>query len=139
MSQGTYISIGHRCAGSPDEHVILIDRELRSKEDLLQELAEKARFPSYFGENWDALYDCLNDLSWIQERKVALVQASSLDHLSDHDIRTYLSILIETARRWAETDEKQFLILVSLDCAANSTVGELMLGTDDETSSKIPT
>lgn len=126
MSEGTHIFICHRYAGSPDEHIILIDRELRSKEDLLQALAQKARFPSYFGKNWDALYDCLNDLSWIQESKVVLVQASGLDHLSDHDIRTYLSILIETARRWAETDEKQFLIVVSPDCAANSTVGELL-------------
>jgi RNAse (barnase) inhibitor barstar len=126
MSEGTHISICHRYAGSLGEHVILIDRELRSKEDLLQELAEKARFPSYFGKNWDALYDCLNDLSWIEGSKLVLVQASSLDYLSDHDIRTYLSILKEAARRRAETDEKQFRIVVSPECAANSTIGELV-------------
>jgi RNAse (barnase) inhibitor barstar len=126
MYQPTYISLCHRYVGSSDEFVISIDREPRDKEDLLQELAGKARLPSYFGANWDALYDCLNDLSWIQESKVVLVQVSRLDHLSDHDIRTYLSILKEAGRRWAETGEKEFRTVVSLECAANRTVGELV-------------
>lgn len=35
---------------------------LKSKVALLQAIASAFGFPSYFGDNWDALYDCLTDL-----------------------------------------------------------------------------
>ncbi|WP_419993791.1 barstar family protein [Streptomyces boninensis] len=35
------------------------------KGDLLTRTAEALHFPAYFGHNWDALADCLGDLSWL--------------------------------------------------------------------------
>lgn len=34
------------------------------KDALLDALAEALGFPAWFGRNWDALADCLGDLSW---------------------------------------------------------------------------
>jgi hypothetical protein len=34
------------------------------KEELLDNIAAALAFPSWFGRNWDALEDCLTDLSW---------------------------------------------------------------------------
>lgn len=34
------------------------------REAVLSALAEALAFPSWFGGNWDALEDCLGDLSW---------------------------------------------------------------------------
>jgi hypothetical protein len=31
---------------------------------MLQRIANALGFPSWFGGNWDALFDCLADLSW---------------------------------------------------------------------------
>jgi hypothetical protein len=36
------------------------------KEGLLREIASALEFPDYFGMNWDALNDCLTDMSWKQ-------------------------------------------------------------------------
>ncbi|WP_341647529.1 barstar family protein [Thauera humireducens] len=35
------------------------------KAGLLRRFAEAFRFPDWFGHNWDALADCLTDLSWL--------------------------------------------------------------------------
>ncbi|QKV95710.1 barstar family protein [Streptomyces sp. NA02950] len=34
------------------------------KDGLLSRCAHDLRFPDWFGHNWDALADCLTDLSW---------------------------------------------------------------------------
>jgi RNAse (barnase) inhibitor barstar len=40
---------------------------------LLQEVGERLHFPSYYGQNLDALADCLSDLAWIEKPTVALI------------------------------------------------------------------
>jgi hypothetical protein len=50
--------IGWRC-------VVLDGAHIRSKECFLEECERSYRFPAWFGHNWDALADCLADLSWL--------------------------------------------------------------------------
>jgi len=51
--------------------VVWIPRSVRSKEKLLAILAQGLHFPTYFGRNWDALEECLQDLSWLPEKAQA--------------------------------------------------------------------
>ena len=70
-------------------------------EGLFGELAESLRFPDYFGENWNALEECIRDLSWLPPGPVVL---------KHHDLplagdvasqKTYLSILRDAVeKRW---------------------------------------
>lgn len=41
-------------------------RRVRGKRGLLAAFARGLRFPGGFGGNWDALADCLQDLSWLE-------------------------------------------------------------------------
>jgi hypothetical protein len=40
--------------------------DVRDKASLFERLAKALDFPDWFGHNWDALADCLADLSWRQ-------------------------------------------------------------------------
>lgn len=58
----------------PEALVVHVPAAARGKQKVLGVLASGLRFPSYFGWNWDALDECLRDLSWLAEvRKVAIV------------------------------------------------------------------
>lgn len=47
--------------------------ELLTKESAMMAIERAMSFPSYFGRNWEALRDCLTDLSWIESSVVVLV------------------------------------------------------------------
>jgi|GEM_PF-985440 len=46
-----------------------ISARIRTKRELFAALQRQLHFPSYFGGNWDALNDCLHDLSWLPEHQ----------------------------------------------------------------------
>jgi RNAse (barnase) inhibitor barstar len=39
-------------------------KQVKNKAGFLAQVARELDFPDYFGRNWDALSDCLADLSW---------------------------------------------------------------------------
>lgn len=86
--------------------VVLISNPNESKEDLLNELKDKLLFPDYFGGNWDALYDCLCDLSWISKPSISL-RHRHLPQLDDDNMKIYLNILIDTLCTWKTESEKK--------------------------------
>ncbi|WP_121003199.1 barstar family protein [Saccharothrix australiensis] len=45
----------------------------RSKSAALAAIGEAMAFPDYYGQNLDALYDCLTDLSWLPPGEHVLV------------------------------------------------------------------
>lgn len=45
----------------------------KDKDGLLQAIAHALDFPEWFGANWDALEECINDLSWLDARNVVLL------------------------------------------------------------------
>src|SRR5690625_5058438 len=59
-------------------------RGCSDKAELLASIAQALEFPDYFGHNWDALGDCLTDLSWL-ERPVLMLVFGGMDDLERHD------------------------------------------------------
>lgn len=59
---------------------------MRRLVDLMDEFGAALQFPSYFGENWSAFQECLEDLEWLPSgngRVIAVVDSD--DVLCDDD------------------------------------------------------
>ncbi len=60
--------------------------------ELHHTLAHALDFPDWFGENWDALADCLSDLSW-HEADGHLLVLTRCEHLQEKDPGCYAALL----------------------------------------------
>lgn len=90
------------------------------KANLLEFLASAFGFPGYFGFNWDALEDCLSDLSWIEgNSKIVLIHPS--DPLVGHseDLLTYLSILSDASQALENAGGARLQVYISKSFAAS--------------------
>jgi hypothetical protein len=78
--------------------------DCRCKADLLNGLARALRFPTWFGHNWDALADCLDDLEWLPGTGYLLVldNPSGLSSAIPKDFDLALDIFATAARKWGE-------------------------------------
>lgn len=112
-----------------DSHIIFMSKpsefEVRSSfiahmpkingvEHLFDELSEKLRFPNYFGRNWDAVNDCLNDFMWIEEKNILIVHDSSIS-LSEKDFDIYVDILHDTILSWLSDTDHTLRVVFQTD------------------------
>lgn len=77
----------------------------RTTLSLFDECAAALQFPLYFGENWDAFEDCINDLEWLPAEAYLLVVTdaeSLLADIDDVDFRIFASILADANKQWLE-------------------------------------
>ena len=53
-------------SGTGDDplHVVRVPAGIRRRRVLFNAISKGLRFPGYFGQNWDALEECLRDLHW---------------------------------------------------------------------------
>ncbi len=79
-------------------HLTRIDLAgVADKAGLLRCMAAALRFPAYFGHNWDALEDCLSDLSWLPPGGYVLLfeHVDALQNAAGEDFDILLDILAE--------------------------------------------
>lgn len=75
----------------------------RTKDGLLDECAAALQFPPYFGGNWDALLDCLRDLSWLRADAYVLCVLDAAQFLADapaEDLKALAGVLQEAMASW---------------------------------------
>lgn len=92
-----------------------IPANIASKPALLASIAAKLNFPSYFGGNWDALDECLGDLSWLPSGQVILGHADMplVDDVANAKI--YVGILADAAKRMAGSEAHPLSIVFPIE------------------------
>jgi len=88
--------------------------EVRDKATLLARIAAALNFPAWFGGNWDALEDCLTDLSWREARAHLLLFEGyePLRAAPGDDFGVLLDILGSSAEFWTERGMPFFAVFV---------------------------
>lgn len=81
------------------------------KETLLEKLSAALAFPAWFGGNWDALEDCLADLSWrAGEGHVLLIGGHG--ELPPDDLGVLVDVLRAAAEHWAGRGKPFFAVFI---------------------------
>ena len=81
------------------------------KEALLARLAHALGFPDWFGGNWDALEDCLADLSW-RAGTGHLFMLERHGELPVEDLGVLIEVLAAAAEHWAGRGRPFFAVFV---------------------------
>jgi RNAse (barnase) inhibitor barstar len=72
---------------------IQVPKNIRTKAELFHFLSTELKFPDYFGKNWDALEECIGDLSWLPKLNVHLVHQDIPLSNQPEEAAIYISIL----------------------------------------------
>lgn len=81
----------------------------KKRETLFQEWAAALQFPSYFGNNWDAFEECLNDLSWISSSKIIIIvtRINEIFFQNEKLFSKLLEILNSVSNNWTKKKDNE--------------------------------
>ncbi len=82
-----------------------------SKEHLFKAFASALQFPAWFGQNWDALEDCLGDLSW-RAAEGHVLMVPNHDRLPKDDLGVLLDVLASSAEYWTARGKPFFAVFI---------------------------
>jgi RNAse (barnase) inhibitor barstar len=88
-------------------------KNINRKEQLMNAVATALHFPKHFGNNWDALEECLTDLEWV-EADGYLIYYDHIDGLLDthpDQFETLVEILRDSVAQWKEDGEPMVVLL----------------------------
>jgi RNAse (barnase) inhibitor barstar len=89
------------------------------KSEFLARLAKAFKFP-HFGMNWDALNDCLTDLSWLDDHGWVVILFNAQDFAANNQDDFNMAIdVLQTAAEYWRSHAKPFWVLVYGDDSWN--------------------
>ncbi len=90
---------------------IVQGRRMRTHDCMHHEFAAAMQFPSYYGENSNAFFECIRDLSWLGDVGLVLLVTDASQVLRDdeHGPETVWSALVDAREAWRHPIEENFL------------------------------
>ena len=89
-------------------------QDATDKTTLLRHIAARLGFPAWIGENWDALEDCLTDLSWREGEGNVLV-FEGFQFLPGDEVGVLIDVMVSAAEFWAGRGKPFFAVFVDPD------------------------
>ena len=110
---------------------VIDGKNIARKEQLLNHAALALHFPKDFGDNWDALEECLTDLEWVDADGYVIYYDHIDGLLAAHpdQFETLVEILRDAVASWKE-DDTAMIVLLSGEKAPKG-VGKLKEGEKD--------
>jgi Barstar (barnase inhibitor) len=93
-----------------NDYVAEIPPAIDSVQTLFDALRRELRLPAYFGDNWDAVEECLRDLHWIKVRRVIIVHRD-LPRLEARPLKVYLDVLSSSVRDWKPSEAHELAVV----------------------------
>ena len=86
---------------------IIQGKRCSTKKEVFQEWAAGLQFPYYFGNNWDAFNECINDLEWLPAEYyvIVIMNADRILSNAEEDFQVLVDILKQTADTWFKSHE----------------------------------
>ena len=111
---------------------ILEGNKMQTRDTLFFEISNKLKFPDYFGNNWDALDECLQDLEWIEDENINIVikDYGLILHLDHSDEKTiFMSCIKDADEFWSSDGTKTINFYISNKFLDNKMIdGDFSLG-----------
>jgi RNAse (barnase) inhibitor barstar len=84
-----------------------------NKQQFLKLCAKQMKLPPHFGDNWDALADCLRDFEWLKSKGYVLhmTQGEKFAQAAGDDYQTALAVLSEAAAYWKDKGTPFFVLV----------------------------
>ena len=88
-------------------------KNITRKEQLMNAVATALHFPKHFGNNWDALEECLTDLEWVDADGYMIYYDHIDGLLTTHpdQFETLVEILRDAVGSWKEDGEPMVVLL----------------------------
>jgi hypothetical protein len=83
-------------------------QKMQTAPQLFDEFAAALQFPFYFGENWNALLECLTDLEWLPDGACILMILNGTQLLAretEESLAAFLDFLAVAAADWTAAEK----------------------------------
>jgi len=88
-----------------------INRKIGNISELVAAICAAGRYEGYCGDNWNALFDILRDLSWVPQKHIVLVHEEDI-LLAPDELEAYFFVLGECVEWWKNSDQHTFCAIL---------------------------
>jgi hypothetical protein len=105
------IVFGDTSSLPPGTYIGRVPGGIDSERGLIDAVDTALELPEYFGQNWNALNECLEDLEWLPAGQVALVHEDLPLPNDPANLATYISVLTYAVDKWREDGNREFKVI----------------------------
>jgi RNAse (barnase) inhibitor barstar len=87
--------------------------KIEGKDQFLNRASVAMKFPSHFGKNWDAFYDCITDMEWVRAEGYC-IYFDHTDAFAEHhesELETVIELFEDAIAFWKREGQSMLVLL----------------------------